>query len=84
MIGHVVMFRWTPEATDQQKQRVTAELSRHRAIIAESCRSSQSAPRFSTSSGLRLRGPRAKNFLHRLDTSDRLADDPNTRGARST
>jgi hypothetical protein len=28
MIRHVVMFRWTPEATDEQKQRVTAELSR--------------------------------------------------------
>jgi hypothetical protein len=28
MIRHVVMFRWTPAATDEQKQRVTAELSR--------------------------------------------------------
>jgi hypothetical protein len=28
MIRHVVMFRWTPEATDEQKQRMTAELSR--------------------------------------------------------
>jgi hypothetical protein len=28
MIRHVVMFRWTPEAIDEQKQRVTAELSR--------------------------------------------------------
>ena len=24
MIRHVVMFRWTPEATEEQKQRVAA------------------------------------------------------------
>jgi Stress responsive A/B Barrel Domain len=28
MIRHVVLFRWTPEATAEQKQRVAAELSR--------------------------------------------------------
>lgn len=28
MIRHAVMFRWTPEATEEQKQLVTAELSR--------------------------------------------------------
>jgi Stress responsive A/B Barrel Domain len=28
MIRHVVMFRWTPEATDEQKQQVAAELRR--------------------------------------------------------
>ena len=25
MIRHVVMFRWTPEAAEEQKQRVAAE-----------------------------------------------------------
>jgi hypothetical protein len=29
MIRHVVMFWWTPEATDDQKQRVTAEQPAH-------------------------------------------------------
>ena len=33
MIRHVVMFRWTPEATQEQKQRVTAELSRLPALL---------------------------------------------------
>ena len=28
MIRHVVTFRWTPEATVEQKQRVAAELAR--------------------------------------------------------
>jgi hypothetical protein len=28
MIRHVVMFRWAPEATEEQKQRVVAELMR--------------------------------------------------------
>jgi hypothetical protein len=28
MIRHMVMFRWTQEATDEQKQRVAAELAR--------------------------------------------------------
>ena len=27
MIRHVVMFRWRPEATDEQKQRVATELA---------------------------------------------------------
>jgi hypothetical protein len=33
MIRHVVMFRWTQEATEEQKQRVTAELSRLPALL---------------------------------------------------
>jgi hypothetical protein len=33
MIRHVVMMRWTPEATQEQKQRVTAELSRLPALL---------------------------------------------------
>jgi hypothetical protein len=33
MIRHIVMFRWTPEATDEQKRRVTAELSRLPALL---------------------------------------------------
>jgi hypothetical protein len=33
MIRHVVMFRWIPEATDEQKRRVTAELSRLPALL---------------------------------------------------
>ncbi len=37
MIRHVVMFRWTPEATDEQKQRAAEELA-------------PGAPRSSTSS----------------------------------
>ena len=33
MIRHVVMFRWTPEATQEQKQRVTTELARLPALV---------------------------------------------------
>ena len=33
MIRHVVIIRWTPEATDEAKQRVAAELSRLPALI---------------------------------------------------
>ena len=33
MIRHVVMFRWTPEATQEQKRRVAAELSRLPALL---------------------------------------------------
>jgi hypothetical protein len=33
MIRHVVLFRWTPGATAEQKQRVTAELSRLPALV---------------------------------------------------
>ncbi len=33
MIRHVVMFRWTPEATQEQKQRVAAELRRLPALL---------------------------------------------------
>jgi hypothetical protein len=33
MIRHVVMFRWTPEATAEQKQRVAAELRRLPALL---------------------------------------------------
>ena len=33
MIRHVVLFRWTPEATAEQKQRVSAELSRLPALV---------------------------------------------------
>ena len=33
MIRHVVLFRWTQEATEEQKQRVTAELSRLPALL---------------------------------------------------
>ena len=33
MIRHVVLFRWTPEATAEQKERVAAELSRLPALV---------------------------------------------------
>ena len=33
MIRHVVMMRWTPEATEEQKQRVAAELGRLPALL---------------------------------------------------
>jgi hypothetical protein len=33
MIRHVVMFRWAPEATQEQKQRVTTELARLPALV---------------------------------------------------
>jgi Stress responsive A/B Barrel Domain len=33
MIRHVVVFRWTPEATQEQKQRVAAELGRLPALL---------------------------------------------------
>jgi hypothetical protein len=33
MIRHIVMFRWIPEATQEQKRRVTAELSRLPALL---------------------------------------------------
>ncbi|HYB17343.1 MAG TPA: Dabb family protein [Streptosporangiaceae bacterium] len=33
MIRHAVMFRWTPEATKEQKQRVTTELARLPALV---------------------------------------------------
>jgi hypothetical protein len=33
MIRHVVLFRWAPGATDEQKQRVAAELSRLPALV---------------------------------------------------
>jgi hypothetical protein len=33
MIRHIVMFRWTPEATQEQKRRVTTELSRLPALL---------------------------------------------------
>jgi hypothetical protein len=33
MIRHIVMFRWTPEATQEQRRRVTAELSRLPALL---------------------------------------------------
>jgi hypothetical protein len=33
MIRHVVMFRWTPEAAEEQKQRVAAELRRLPALL---------------------------------------------------
>ena len=33
MIRHVVTFRWTPEATQEQKQRVAAELARLPALV---------------------------------------------------
>ena len=33
MIRHVVLFRWTPEATAEQKQRVAEELSRLPALV---------------------------------------------------
>jgi hypothetical protein len=33
MIRHMVMFRWTPEATQEQKQRVAAELRRLPALL---------------------------------------------------
>ena len=33
MIRHIVVFRWTPEATQEQKQRVAAELARLPALV---------------------------------------------------
>src|ERR1035437_5294088 len=33
MIRHVVMFRWTPEATEEQKQQVAAEPRRLPALL---------------------------------------------------
>ena len=33
MIRHVVLFRWTPEATAEQKRRVAEELSRLPALV---------------------------------------------------
>jgi len=33
MIRHVALFRWTPEATQEQKQRVAAELRRLPALL---------------------------------------------------
>jgi len=33
MIRHVVIFRWTPEATGEQKQQVAAELRRLPALL---------------------------------------------------
>ena len=33
MIRHVVMFRWATDATQEQKQRVAAELSRLPALV---------------------------------------------------
>src|ERR1700724_4715387 len=33
MIRHMVMFRWTAEATQEQKQRVAAELGRLPALL---------------------------------------------------
>src|SRR5271166_6146639 len=33
MIRHVVVFRWTPDATQEQKQRVAAELRRLPALL---------------------------------------------------
>ena len=33
MIRHVVMFRWTPETTHEQKQQVAAELRRLPALL---------------------------------------------------
>jgi Stress responsive A/B Barrel Domain len=33
MIRHVAMFRWTAETTEEQKQRVVAELSRLPALL---------------------------------------------------
>ncbi|HXO23211.1 MAG TPA: Dabb family protein [Streptosporangiaceae bacterium] len=33
MIRHVVLFRWTPDATPEQQRRVTAELSRLPALV---------------------------------------------------
>ncbi len=33
MIRHVVLFRWTPDATQEQKQRVAAELRRLPALL---------------------------------------------------
>ena len=33
MIRHMVMFRWTPEATPEQKQRVVTELNRLPALL---------------------------------------------------
>jgi Stress responsive A/B Barrel Domain len=33
MIRHVVLFRWTPDATQEQQQRVAAELRRLPALL---------------------------------------------------
>jgi Stress responsive A/B Barrel Domain len=33
MLRHVVLFSWTPEATDEQKERVAAELRKLPALI---------------------------------------------------
>jgi hypothetical protein len=33
MIRHVVMFRWTPEATPEQKQRMAEELARLPSLV---------------------------------------------------
>jgi hypothetical protein len=33
MIRHVVMFRWTPEATEEQKQRVAKEVARLPSLV---------------------------------------------------
>jgi hypothetical protein len=33
MIRHVVMFRWTPQATEEQKRRVVDELGRLPALL---------------------------------------------------
>jgi len=33
MIRHVVMFRWTPEATEEQKQRAAKELARMPSVV---------------------------------------------------
>jgi hypothetical protein len=33
MIRHTVIFRWTPEATEEQRQRVSAELSRLPSLV---------------------------------------------------
>src|SRR5258707_13072187 len=35
MIRHMVMFRWTPEATREQKERVKGELTRLPALIPQ-------------------------------------------------
>jgi len=35
MIRHMVMFRWTPEATREQKERVKDELTRLPALIPQ-------------------------------------------------
>ena len=38
MIRHVVMFRWTPEATEEQKQQVAAELRQLPALLSAAAR----------------------------------------------